>query len=289
MDDSRGLPSVVVGVDSSEHAMHAIDWAADEAERLGGTLNLVHALELGGSTSQLADVAYDERRHAEGTALLEQTRTRLAERNPSLHIDAHLSDLAPARALIAMSRDAELLVTGSRGHSGLTGRLLGSVSSQAVAHAHCPVIVVHGAQPQDSAREIVLGLGFHEDQEPIDFALQYAARLGLGVRAVRAYKPLPICDDFYVSDKLQAETLEVARKVMEELLAPATARNPDVRYALEPRQGHPEQVLLDAGRRTHLVVVGSHRLHGPHPTGTGHLAHSLMSRSRTPVAAVPVQ
>jgi nucleotide-binding universal stress UspA family protein len=290
MNGSRGLPSVVVGVDSSEHATRATDWAADEAGHLGGTLTLVHALKLGNSTGHLADVAYDERRRAEGTALLERTRTRLAERNPDLRVDAHLSDLAPARALIGMSRDAELLVTGSRGHGALAGKLLSSVSGQVVAHARCPVIVVHGEQPQHSAGEIVLGLGLHEDREPIDFAFRYAARLGLGIRVVRAYESLPICDDFYESDGLQAKSLGMARKAMEELLAPATARNPDVRYTLEPRQGHPEQVLHDAGQGAHLVVVGSRRRYGPHPTGSGtrHLVHGLMSRSRTPVAAVAV-
>ncbi|QNK80238.1 universal stress protein [Nakamurella sp. PAMC28650] len=49
----------------------------------------------------------------------------------------------PAENLIALSRDATLLVVGSRGHSGLAGVLLGSVSNACAAHASCPVLVVH--------------------------------------------------------------------------------------------------------------------------------------------------
>lgn len=50
----------------------------------------------------------------------------------------------PAAGLIELSEGAEMLVIGSRGHTGLAGALLGSVSGACAAKAHCPVLVVHG-------------------------------------------------------------------------------------------------------------------------------------------------
>ena len=52
----------------------------------------------------------------------------------------------PRDALIDASRHADMVIVGRRGHGGFGGLLLGSVSSACVAHAHCPVLVVHSPE-----------------------------------------------------------------------------------------------------------------------------------------------
>ena len=52
-------------------------------------------------------------------------------------------DAAEEIAMIADSRDADLVVVGTRGHGGIAGSLLGSVSADVVRRSKRPVVVVH--------------------------------------------------------------------------------------------------------------------------------------------------
>jgi nucleotide-binding universal stress UspA family protein len=52
----------------------------------------------------------------------------------------------PTEELVAASRDADMLVVGSRGSGGFAKLRLGSVSSQVVHHASCPVVVIPAAR-----------------------------------------------------------------------------------------------------------------------------------------------
>jgi nucleotide-binding universal stress UspA family protein len=48
----------------------------------------------------------------------------------------------PGFAIIEESRDADLVVLGSRGHGGFSELLLGSTTAEVASHSHSPVAVV---------------------------------------------------------------------------------------------------------------------------------------------------
>jgi nucleotide-binding universal stress UspA family protein len=136
LPDARSGPSagrVVVGVDGTGLSEAAIGFAFAEARDRGCGVTLVHAVE-----------------HENERAAAEAMLTSLGVG----HMDVRTvvaADLA-SRALIDESAGARLVVVGSRGHGGLGGMLLGSVSQAVVHRAHCPVAVVAIHREERAAR-----------------------------------------------------------------------------------------------------------------------------------------
>jgi nucleotide-binding universal stress UspA family protein len=63
---------------------------------------------------------------------------------PPVQVVRFVEEGEPALTLVRRSKDAALLVVGSRGHGAFVGMLIGSVSQYCVAHARCPVVVLRG-------------------------------------------------------------------------------------------------------------------------------------------------
>lgn len=145
-------PGLLVGVDGSASSDAALRFAVSIAPRLDLP---VHAMVVwdypslmwpdpGGYYVDFYDrMAHEARGQAAGIA----ARAFLNDRPEWLTTGTARGN--PSRVLIAASRDAAMLVVGSRGHGGFAGLLLGSVSSACAAHAHCPVIVVPDPHRRD--------------------------------------------------------------------------------------------------------------------------------------------
>lgn len=137
---------IVVGVDGSESSIKALAWAADMAENQRAELAVMMAwapsppplsgMEPTHSTHDSSDPVLEAKEK-----LLEVIRTVLGD-DPRIRVYPELRSDSPAKALIEASSDADLLVVGSRGFGGFVGIVLGSVSQQVSAHAHCTVVVV---------------------------------------------------------------------------------------------------------------------------------------------------
>jgi len=136
---NNGTEKVIVGIDGSPGAMKALQWAERYAEGTGADLTLINAWQWP-TTYGVALVLEEWDPEIDARKTLEKARAELHLPDERVHIQSQRG-FAPA-VLAAASREADLLVVGSRGHGSLTGALLGSVSSHCVHHAHCPVVVV---------------------------------------------------------------------------------------------------------------------------------------------------
>jgi len=278
---------VIAGIDASENAAGAADWAAREAVDRGLALHLVHALGFSAALNPEAAEHYFRAGRQGAEDLLGRVAGDLQARYPHLAITTESSDHPAPEALVALSRTAELLVTGTRGHGGYTGLLLGSVSLKVASHAHCPVVVVQGGQEADPAQEIVLGVEPYEAGAPIEFAFATAEALGARLRAVRAWCPIPVYDGYDFDPDDQARQYEEEAEIAT-LLKDARQKHPDVHVRTVVVCGNTVPTLIEASRNSRLLVVGAHRRTGALSLGAGYVVRGLLSHSPTPVAVVPI-
>jgi nucleotide-binding universal stress UspA family protein len=134
---------VVVGVDGSEDARHAADWALHEATLHRGHLVVVHAWTvpaLAAGQLPLTVRVDDLQRSAE--QLLAAEADRLRSLAPDAEVQTRLEFGSPIAVLIELAAHASLVVVGSRGMGRVAGLLLGSVSQAVVTRAPCPTLVV---------------------------------------------------------------------------------------------------------------------------------------------------
>ena len=70
-----------------------------------------------------------------------QKAVEMLKKYPQVSVRADVAEGGAAEKLVGASRTASLLVVGTRGHGGLAGMLLGSVSQAVLRHADSPVVV----------------------------------------------------------------------------------------------------------------------------------------------------
>jgi nucleotide-binding universal stress UspA family protein len=147
------MPGIVVGVDGSAHALRALEWAMREAAIRHAELTVLtvnpamaspwtgHQLTMPGEAE-----AKEQSRQAVEKAVAQAAQEIGAQQPVSVTVTVFSG--FPAKSLIDASRGADLVVIGSRGAGGFESLLLGSISSQVVHHADCPVVIV----PSDARR-----------------------------------------------------------------------------------------------------------------------------------------
>jgi nucleotide-binding universal stress UspA family protein len=160
--NARTRGTIVVGVDGSAGARHALRWAAEEARLRGSRLLIVHAWRigywgvpgggygsLGGPFDPFNGVGLSDL-HQAAEELLEKVTAGLEGEAEGVEIERRVVEGSAPELLVDAAAEADLLVVGSRGHGGFAGLLLGSVSQQCAHHASCPVVIVPPAGRSES-------------------------------------------------------------------------------------------------------------------------------------------
>jgi nucleotide-binding universal stress UspA family protein len=272
----------------------AVRWAAREAAMRNVALTLVHvalpapvgAVPVTWPAAPTPDVVLQRRDEearnviADAIAVLDDS---VAEGVRPAFSDELLFG-RPVPSLVDMSKDAQMVVVGSRGRSALRRGLLGSVSSGLIHHAHCPVAVVHDDVPPSSASAqapVLLGVdGSSASELATAIAFDEACRRGVDLIVVHVWSDgdLPAAPDAEWSDLESA-----AMSTLAESLAGWQERYPDVKVHRFIEFEHPARHLLDQSERAQLVVVGSHGRGGFAGMLLGSVSNAVAQAARVPV------
>jgi nucleotide-binding universal stress UspA family protein len=297
------LPPVVAGVDGSAESQAAAVWAAREAQRRDRPLRLVHAWNWH-PRQQDGEIANAAQRHLARRSL-QQAEERVRTECPSVPLFDEQVEGPAIEALLKAADHADVTVLGSRGLSGFTGFLVGSVALGVVAKATRPVVLVraderaedeHAPTDDGSAstdtgyRDVVLAIDLDDACDGvIEFAFEAARLRHARLRAVHAWHaPGPIglgAGDIGLVDQPWRgdEWLGFLKAVLQTW----REKYPDVEVLETVVEDKAPTAVVRAATEASLLVVGHRLSERPLGARTGPVTHAAIHHVGCPVAVVP--
>jgi nucleotide-binding universal stress UspA family protein len=277
---------VLVGVDGSVPSLAAVEWAARAAADSGQPLILCLVVPDKHTATTFGDpeIGLVLARRAE--QVLERARTEALTAQPELRTVTRVVAGQPAEQLAELAAGADMLVVGSHGTGWLHRLIVGSTSMQLAAHAPGTLVVTR-TDPYRVDGRVLVGV---DDSEPaqaaLEFAFATAARLGRWLLAIHAYAVPPSVPTQRLENAQEPALISRldATRVLDDALAPWTAKYPEMNVRREICRGPASRVLAKASVNAALLVVGS-RGHGGFPgLLLGSVSQHVVALATCPVA-----
>jgi nucleotide-binding universal stress UspA family protein len=295
MIPKRKLQRILAATDFSSTARAGVDWAIELALAHDASIDLVHALLV---PSRATDFVPSPPDFTE--ALQEAASGRLNEittmvREKGVEVSAELKLGVPSQVILetASQQDADLVVIGTRGLSGLRHLLLGSTAERVVQHAQCPVLTVH---PGDADKHrpldtILVPTDFSKDAETAYFAALNLLGRQSSTRVVllhvyhlpyeyTAYGTIPTSLDYFrdVQGAAEERLTTLADEIKQQGFQVETLA----------REGFPPEVILGEAEAAgaDLIAMGTHGRTGLAHLVLGSTAERVVQRANCPVLTV---
>ena len=143
------IKKILVALDGSKNADHALDLALELAEKLSANIALLSAYQLPASCRYYLEIPEAlqeclERHKAQYNKVLLEALKRVGEIKPNLEATTILIEGRPADVIVETAQEGnfDIIIMGSRGLGGIKKHILGSVSGRVADYATCPVLIV---------------------------------------------------------------------------------------------------------------------------------------------------
>ena len=293
MDMSVVHGSIVVGVDGSEPAAAALDWAVGQAAAENRDLTVVHACGVPGAMQDFEDIVANERGlRSVGRSIVRDAVHAVRSVDPALGVSEVCTMGHPDTVLVEASETADLLVVGARGRGTVASALLGSVSAVVARESMCPVVIVREpVEPgEPDGRRIVAGVdGTEVSTAAVEFAFRMASVRRAPLTLLHATWDLREQASSLLDLRSYAEKVnltEEEERLTAETVAGLCEKYPDVPVTETYRRGEPVKRLVEASRDAQLVVVGTRGRRLLATTLLGSVSRGVTERAYCPVAVV---
>jgi nucleotide-binding universal stress UspA family protein len=286
--------TLVVGIDGSANAMAAFSWAVAEARARHASLEAVYVW-------QVPSLAYSAPGYI---PLTEQEIESQAQRlfkdalagcpdHEDVKVWLHVTEGAPVDALVQAAGEPEvsMVVVGARGHGGVAGLLLGSVSHALTHKSPKPlaVVVPDWSDPPDvGRRRIVVGVdGSAGSEQALAWAAGDARARGVPLEVVMVWvPPAPVLPSHL---PLRATAGAGERSRVEDALAAMIEKVDLTGVQVEQTvlEGQPARLLTSRARDAQLLVVGTRGLGRAREAVLGSVSHACTHHPVVPVVIVP--
>lgn len=308
---AAGHDAVLVGIDGSDQARHALERALEEARAQNLSVRLVGAYPVIGVGDPGLESRFTEAVTKENAEHLAEAREVVEQ--AGLPVETVEAGGDAAKAIVEQSGEAALVVMGKRGRGGALRGRLGSVSAAVAAHAKCPVIVVpEAAEGRHSERhrggnDVALEEGGPVKADELDFtgrvvvgldalgsrnpalwkAVQYAQAHGKILALVSVNGAMSGTPEWFQDEFNQARYFQEADEKLTEVSREIIAEHPELTVEHHVLVGRPARILMNTTHSADLVVVGSRGIGGFRGLLLGSVSQAVLENAAGPVMVVP--
>ncbi|ELZ24731.1 universal stress protein [Natrinema limicola] len=287
--------TILVPTDGSDHAARAAEQALTLADWFDATVHAISVVDTNAASGLLSSGSVRREfmsQLEDGAEHAVETVETMADGSSAVQTAVLRGE--PKKKILAYATDidAELIVMGTHGRSGVSRFVAGSVTEHVVRRAEIPVLTVRAnerTEPADGYDEILVPTdGSDAAGAAVDHGLELARAADARVHAVTVLDT----GDMAASPTLTPPTevlkqLETERQNATDEIA-ARAREDGLAATSTVLEGQPERELLEYidDHEIDLVVMGTHGRSGIDRLLLGSTTERLLRHASTPILAV---
>lgn len=292
------VSTILAATDFSKNAGVAIDWACEIAKAHDARLVLFHALMppvLPTAAPEFVPLPPDvyEAQQEHVKTLIEEQASSLRAAGVKVEPRVQMGHAAPTIVAGAQEEEADLVVLGTRGLTGIKRLILGSVAAKVIRDAPCPVLAVpmEEVEAHRPVRSLLIPTDFSDDaQLAIQAALRMVGPVAAGVKLtlLHVWRIPPITGPWpaHTLELLTKETEANVRRRLDEVAAPL--RNAGLEVEITEREGAPADVIDSEAARVNadVIAMGSHGRSGLSRLFLGSVSERTLVAAPCPILTV---